>query len=49
MGGGIPVKVGVLSVLFQLILSVEILIKEGERRDKTAEKKKDFQISFLGR
>ena len=33
-GGGIPVKVGVLSVLFQGNVSIERFIKEGEMGPK---------------
>ena len=40
--GVIPVKVVVLYALFQGNVSVEILIKEGERCTKTAEAKNDF-------
>ena len=32
--GGIPVKLGILSILFQGKFSVEIFIKEGERWSK---------------
>ena len=37
---------GVLSILFQEIFSVEILTKEGERWSKTAEEKMSYKYSF---
>ena len=40
--GGIPVKVVVLSFLFQGDFAVEIFIKEGERWLEKYEEKKDF-------
>ena len=39
MGGGISVKVGVLSVLFQETFAVEIFIKKEEGEQKLMEKK----------
>ena len=45
--GGIPVKVGVLYVLFQVNFDVQILIKEEESWAKIAEKKKYFKYHCL--